>query len=66
MVDRSELLTLGIVASVSGCLVGGLMLGVGMVLAMNGQRLGWLVLLGSAPVSALLGWLFARRLAREL
>jgi hypothetical protein len=42
------------------------MLGIGIVLAMNGQSFGWFVLLGSAPVSVLLGWLLARRLAREL
>jgi len=42
------------------------MLGIGMLLAMNGQWFGWPVVLASAPVSALLGWLFARRLAREL
>ena len=35
-----------------GSLVGGMMLGIGMDLIVNGQPLGWLLLLPGAPVSA--------------
>ena len=66
MVDRSEITWLGIASGVSGCLIGGMMLGIGMDLVVNGQPLGWLLLLPGAPVSAIPGWLLARRLARQL
>jgi len=42
------------------------MLGIGMDLIVNGQPLGWLLMLPGAPVSAVPGWLLARRLARQL
>ena len=66
MVTRSDILWLGVSAGVSGCLVGGMMLGIGMDLIVNGQPLGWLLLLPGAPVSALPGWLLARKLAGQL
>jgi hypothetical protein len=66
MVDRSEIVWLGIASGVSGCLIGGMMLGIGMDLIVNGQPLGWLLLLPGAPVSAIPGWLLARKLARQL
>ena len=66
MVDRSEIIWVGIASGVSGCLIGGMMLGIGMDLVVNGQPLGWLLLLPGAPVSAIPGWLLARRLARQL
>ena len=49
-----------------GCLVGGMMLGIGMDLIVNGQPLGWLLMLPGAPVSAIPGWLLGRRLAQQL
>ena len=66
MVDRSEIIWLGIASGVTGCLIGGMMLGIGMDLIVNGQPLGWLLLLPGAPVSALPGWLLARKLAQQL
>ncbi|MBS0560242.1 MAG: hypothetical protein JSR21_09325 [Proteobacteria bacterium] len=66
MVSRGDVLMLGISSAVSGCLIGGMMLGIGMDLIVNGQPLGWLLMLPGAPVSALPGWLLARRLARQL
>ena len=66
MVERSEIIWLGIASGVSGCLIGGMMLGIGMDLIVNGQPLGWLLMLPGAPVSAVPGWLLARRLARQL
>jgi hypothetical protein len=39
------------------------MLGIGLGLAVQGQHLGWLLILPSAPVAGGLGLLLARRLA---
>jgi hypothetical protein len=66
MVTRNDIVWLGVFAGVSGCLLGGMLLGIGMDLIVNGQPLGWLLMLPGAPVSALPGWVMARRLARQL
>jgi hypothetical protein len=66
MVNRGDIIFLGVAAGVSGGLIGGLMLGIGMDLAVNGQPLGLVLIVPGAPVSALVGWLMARRLARQL
>jgi hypothetical protein len=63
---RGEIIWLGVAAGVSGCLVGGLLLFVGMTLVTGGQNVGWIFLLPAAPAGALPGWLMARRLAREI
>ena len=66
MPTREEILVLGLTAGVLGSLVGGLMLGVGLGLVVNGAHVGWLLVLPAAPVSGLLGYILARRLARQL
>lgn len=66
MVSRGDILWLGIASGVSGGLIGGMMLGIGMDLIVNGQPLGWLLTLPGAPASALIGWLMARRLVMQL
>ncbi len=66
MVTREEILVLGLTAGVLGSLVGGLMLGVGLGLAVNGAHVGWILVLPAAPVSGMLGYLLARRLAKSL
>jgi len=66
MITRDDILWLGISAGVTGSLTGGLMLGIGMDLIVNGQPMGWLLLLPAAPVAALPGWLLARKLVRQL
>ena len=66
MPTREEILILGLTAGVLGSLVGGLMLGVGLGLAVNGAHGGWLLVLPAAPVSGLIGYLLARKLARRL
>jgi hypothetical protein len=66
MIQRTEILWLGIAAGVSGGLLGGLMLGIGMDLVIRGQPLGWLLMLPGAPASGLPGWIMARRLAAQL
>ncbi|MCA7120210.1 MAG: hypothetical protein LGL72_12535 [Acidibrevibacterium sp.] len=66
MITRGDILWLGIAAGVSGGLIGGMMLGIGMDLAVNGQPLGLLLVAPGAPASGLIGWVMARRLARQL
>lgn len=66
MINRGDILWLGIASGVSGSLIGGMLLGIGMDLIVNGQPFGWLLLLPGAPASALPGWLMARRLAARL
>lgn len=66
MIDRSDIIWLGIAAGVMGSLVGGMLLGIGMDLIVNGQPLGWLLLLPAAPLSAGPGYMLARRLAGRL
>jgi hypothetical protein len=65
MVTRADILVLGLSAGVSGSLVGGLMLGIGMNLVTAGVNIGWLLLLPAAPAGGLVGWLLARRLAAQ-
>jgi hypothetical protein len=66
MVTRSDIIWLGVAAGVTGSLIGGLMLGIGMDLIVNGQVWGWLLLLPAAPVAAVPGWLLARKLAQQV
>jgi hypothetical protein len=66
MVTRGDIIWLGVAAGVSGGLVGGILLGIGIALVISGQPLGWLLVLPGAPVSGLVGWIMARRLASEL
>ena len=65
-VTREEILVLGLTAGTMGSLVGGLMLGIGLGLVVNGVHAGWLLVLPAAPASGLLGYWVARRLARQL
>jgi hypothetical protein len=66
MVTRADIIWLGVAAGVTGSLVGGMMLGIGMDLIVNGQPWGWLLMLPGAPLSAIPGWLLARKLSRQL
>ena len=66
MVSRSDILWLGVASGVTGSLIGGMMLGIGMDLIVNGQPWGWLLLLPAAPASALPGWMLARKLVRQI
>ena len=66
MISRGDLLWLGIASGVSGGLLGGTTLGIGMGLMINGQPFGFLLLMIGAPASGLVGWLLSRRLARQL
>ena len=66
MVNRGDILWLGISSGVTGGLIGGLLLGVGMDLMVNGQPLGLILITIGGPASGLIGWLLARRLSRQL
>ncbi len=66
MITRGDIIWLGIAAGVTGSLIGGMMLGIGMDLIVNGQPWGWLLLLPAAPAAAIPGWLLARKLAGNL
>jgi hypothetical protein len=66
MITRGDIIWLGIAAGVTGSLIGGMLLGIGMDLVVNGQTLGWLLLLPAAPAAAIPGWLLARKLSRQL
>jgi hypothetical protein len=66
MIKRSDIIWLGVSAGVTGSLIGGMMLGIGMDLIVNGQPWGWLLLLPAAPAAAVPGWLLARKLAGQL
>jgi hypothetical protein len=66
MINRSDIIWLGVAAGVMGSLVGGILLGIGMDLIVNGQPLGWLLLLPAAPLSAGPGYMLARKLAGRL
>lgn len=66
MITRGDIIWLGVAAGVSGGLIGGGMLGVGMALAINGAPIGILLVCIGGPCSALIGWLMARRLAGQL
>jgi hypothetical protein len=66
MVTRGEILWLGIAAGTTGGLIGGMMLGIGMDLMVNGQYLGLILICIGGPASAVIGWLMARRLASQL
>jgi hypothetical protein len=66
MVTRSEILVLGLTAGVIGSLTGGMMLGIGMGLVVQGAHIGWLLILPGAPLGGGIGYLLARKLAKQL
>lgn len=66
MITRGDILWLGISSGVTGGLIGGSMLGIGMDLMVRGQPFGFILITIGGPASALIGWLLSRRLARQL
>jgi hypothetical protein len=66
MITRADILWLGLAAGVGGSLVGGMMLGIGMGLVIQGAHAGWLLILPGAPVAGGMGLMLARRLAAKL
>jgi len=66
MISRGDVVWLGVSSGVVGALLGGLLLGIGMDLMVNGQPLGLLMVVPAAPLAALPGWLLGRQLAKQL
>ena len=66
MIARNDLLWLGIGAGLAGGLVGGMLLGIGIALILNGAAVGWALLLAGVPLSAAPGGALALRLAQQL
>jgi hypothetical protein len=66
MVKREDILWLGVAAGVGGSMLGGLMLGIGMGLVVQGAHIGWLLILPGAPAGGIMGYTLARRLANRL
>jgi hypothetical protein len=66
MVNRGDIIWLGVASGVTGGLTGGLMLGIGMAMMIEGAYAGLLLICIGAPASGLVGWLMARRLAKQL
>jgi hypothetical protein len=64
-VSRQDILVLGLTAGTIGSLVGGLMLGIGLGLVVNGAHAGWVLVLPAAPAAGGVGYLLARRLAKR-
>jgi hypothetical protein len=66
MIQRSDLIWLGVASGVCGGLIGGLMLGIGMNLLYHGSPLGLFLITPGAPASCVVGYFMARRLAKQL
>jgi hypothetical protein len=66
MVTREDILLLGLFAGTIGCLVGGLLLGVGLGLVVQGAHIGWIMVIPAAPLAGIIGYALARKLARRL
>ena len=66
MVTRGDILWLGIASGTTGGLIGGMFLGIGLDLVVNGQPLGFIPICVGAPASSVIGWVLARRLTRQL
>jgi hypothetical protein len=63
---REDILVLGLTAGVVGCLVGGLMLGIGMGMVTQNVHAGWVLVLPAGPVAGGLGYWLATRLVARL
>jgi hypothetical protein len=63
---RSDIIWLGVSSGVTGGLVGGFLLGIGLAMVVNHVYFGFIFIIPGAPASGLIGWILARRLAKEL
>ncbi len=66
MIKRSDIIWLGLSSGVTGGLIGGMMLGIGIAMMLEGIYAGLLLICVGGPASGLIGWLLARRLAKQL
>jgi predicted lipid-binding transport protein (Tim44 family) len=65
MANRGDIIWLGVSSGVTGALVGGLMLGIGMAMVIEQKYVGFIFIIPGAPVAGLTGWLLSRRLAAQ-
>ena len=66
MITRGDIIWLGVASGVTGGLIGGMMLGIGIAMMLDGVYFGLLLISIGGPCSGLIGWLLARRLARQV
>ena len=66
MINRGDIIWLGVASGVTGGMIGGMMLGIGIAMMIEGAYAGLLLICIGAPCSGLIGWLMARRLARQV
>ena len=65
MIQRSDIIWLGVSSGVTGALVGGLLLGIGLAMMIEHINMGLLLIVPAAPAASIIGWLLSRRLARQ-
>ncbi len=66
MIKRGDIIWLGVSSGVTGGLIGGMLLGIGIAMMIEGVYAGLLLVCIGGPASGLIGWLLARRLAKQL
>jgi hypothetical protein len=66
MINRGEIIWLGVASGVTGGMIGGMFLGIGIAMMLEGVYVGLLLICIGAPCSGLIGWLMARRLAKQI
>ncbi len=66
MINRGDIIWLGVSSGVTGGLIGGMFLGIGIAMMLEGVYAGLLLICIGAPCSSIIGWLLARRLAKQL
>jgi hypothetical protein len=66
MIKRGDIIWLGLASGVTGGLIGGMLLGIGIAMMIEGVYAGLLLVCIGGPASGLIGWLMARRLAKQL
>ncbi len=66
MIERGDIIWLGIASGLAGGLVGGILLGVGIALVIARHAIGWLLMVPAAPAAALPGWIMALRLGAQV
>ena len=66
MIKRGDIIWLGVASGVTGGLIGGMFLGIGMAMMLSGVYFGLVLICIGGPSSALIGWLLARRLAKQV
>ena len=66
MINRGDIIWLGVASGVTGGIIGGMLLGIGISMMLSGIYFGLILICIGGPASALIGWLMARRLAKQL